>query len=191
MRAPGWLRLARLVPIVLFGIMFLCTAELWLLGELTPEIVSSWSLILPIAAAVVGLYLLSYYAYLPWNARRIFNQQKEYSAPFEIELTPEAMLAFSQYGYSSRPWGEFHKWREDERLLLLYLSDVLYIVIPKRFLDEQQAAQIRALLREHEVIDANRPSLGGYSRYMLWISLAVLLLAVLVALYLGFRQPLR
>ncbi len=189
MRPVGARRVARWSVIGLVAAVFICTVLLWILGELTPEIVKSWSYLLPVVAAAVGLYLLSYYVYLPWNTRRIFLQQKEYAAPFEIEITPQALLAYSQYGYSNRPWADYRKWRQDEKLLLLYLSDVQYTVIPKRFLDDQQIEEIRAHLRENEVMDANRPNLSRSQRYLTWLPLALLLVAVLVALYLAFRQP--
>jgi hypothetical protein len=105
-----------------------------------------WPVVFVAAFLVIYLRVL-----LPWNARRVFFQQKESASPFEHEITETAFNSSGQYGSATRPWVNFHKWKEDKDLLMLYLSDVMFIVIPKRFCTPEQVDAIRARLVENKI----------------------------------------
>jgi len=78
---------------------------------------------------------------------RIFRQQKSLNLPFSIEATSEAFCAFNETGKTTMPWGHFVKWKESERLLLLYHSDILFNLVPKRlFQSGAELAEFRGFL---------------------------------------------
>lgn len=109
-----------------------------------------WSWLLPLVI-IGGLTVLYYYVLLPWNVRRIFSQQKELSVPLEHEITDSALVSSSQYGSGVRPWADFHKWKEDKDVLLLYMSDVMFVLIPKRFCTAEQVEAIRSHLVANKI----------------------------------------
>ena len=46
------------------------------------------------------------------------------------------------------PWGQFTRWSEGPEVVLLFMSAHLWLMVPKRFLDEKQLRDLRALLSE-------------------------------------------
>jgi hypothetical protein len=65
---------------------------------------------------------------------RVFTQQKDLSAPFEMTLTDQEFSMRNEFGESHLPWDSFVKWKEDKEMLLLYRSDVMFQMLPKRLL---------------------------------------------------------
>ena len=128
---------------VILGLYFL---YLYVIGEYHAELGS----ILPIFILPVGLplfWLLFRYVLLPYQTRKIFAQQKELQPPFEMEFTDDNLVLSYEFGNAIRPWKNFIKWKENEKLLLLYLSDIMFVMIPKRFLtDPQQLEMIKSYI---------------------------------------------
>ncbi len=127
------------------GFFLFATGQLELLGDLSLSFFS--------VAIFVLLYILYLrYMFLPKQVKKVFFQQKELSAPFEIEFTDTSMLASNEFGNSTRPWKNFIKWKENKELLLLYHSDMLYNIIPKRFFfDPQQFETVKTYLETNKV----------------------------------------
>jgi YcxB-like protein len=70
--------------------------------------------------------------FLPRRSAKLFQQQK--SLRHEITYTWDAqnLRVENERGQGTIPWADYLKWRENERLFLLYQSDVLFNVLPKR-----------------------------------------------------------
>jgi hypothetical protein len=99
---------------------------------------------------LIGGYLLYHNVFIPYRIRKIFEQQKELSEPFIIEIGEDIIKVSSASGYSERPISDFHKWKENKSLFLIYQSDVLFNIIPKRFLtNPEQEEYIREQLTQH------------------------------------------
>jgi len=81
---------------------------------------------------------------LPRRARRIFAQQKNLQQPFEIRWDDDGLRGVSERGSSHTPWSDYLKWSQDDRIILLYLSDVMFQMLPKRCFG--QPAQLEAFL---------------------------------------------
>ncbi len=180
---PG--RLAAAGLYILLGLVVL-----GILGSLYPTIaagdpIQSMIFILPFLVIVLFI-VLYYYVLFPRRVQRIYEQQKEMSASFEHEITPEGLASSNQYGYANRPWGNFRKWRENKDLLLLYLSDVQFILLPKRFCTPEQLAALHAHLDQSKVLEASKVKSGSWVRTAFWV---LLLIALASMLYLGFRSP--
>ncbi len=92
--------------------------------------------------------------------------------------TETGLKMSNAFGYSERPWNSFAKWKENKNLLLLYYSDVLHILLPKRFFgDAQQVEFVRARLQENKV------SIAGRSRRLMVVVFVVLLLVMCVLIF--------
>jgi hypothetical protein len=79
------------------------------------------------------------------------------------EQTPTAHKGYMEFGFDERGlhkkddegnpltshWDRFLKYRESSDLFLFYMSPVLYLFIPKRFMTPEQQDTLRVLAREH------------------------------------------
>jgi hypothetical protein len=110
-------------------------------------------LTLPILLLAVWAFFQ--FVLIPYQLGRVFKQQKDLSAPFEIELTDEEFYFHNAFGNSRMPWGNFVKWKENADLLLLYRSDAAFHLVPKRlFSGSEEADYVLSRLRAHNVSNA-------------------------------------
>jgi hypothetical protein len=131
----------------------------------------------------VAIYPLYRYVYLPNQVKKIFAQQKELSSPFEIEFTDTEMIMSNEFGNSTRPWKNFIKRKENNELIIMYLSDVMYIIIPKRiFTDSQQIETIKSYLEKNKVPVAKSRSMASCVVYV------VLIIVIGAVMYISFRN---
>lgn len=79
-------------------------------------------------------------------ARKAFSQQKTLQMPYRISWTDQGILLQSEYGDARMPWGDFRKLREDRNIILLYESDRLHRLIPKRCFTAAQLADFQACM---------------------------------------------
>ena len=100
--------------------------------------------------ALGGVWLLcARFVLLPTRSRRIFRQQKNLHQPFQITWDDETMATTATSGHNTTPWQDFLKWRENTKLFLLYRSDVMFNLIPKRaFSDSEGVEDFRRLAKE-------------------------------------------
>ena len=78
--------------------------------------------------------------------RKAFDQQKTLQAPYRISWSDQGILIESEYGDARMQWGDFRKLRQDQNLILLYESDRLYRLIPKRCFTQAQLADFQACM---------------------------------------------
>ena len=94
---------------------------------------------------VIGELVISS-LYLPWKIRRLHVQQKDLASPFTYTWDSEFLEAKGVSGQSKRQWSNYAKCKENEKLFLLYHSDVLFEVFPKNwFQDQTKIAEFRSL----------------------------------------------
>ncbi len=99
-----------------------------------------------LAGGVAYLFLL-FEVLLPYRWRKIYRQQKLLQKSFQYEFTADTFHTFSDYGNATLPWDKFHKWREGKNAFLVYQSDNLFHLIPKRIFESPEAqAQLRSYL---------------------------------------------
>lgn len=136
-----------------------------------------WSYV-EIPALITGAYVVFNYILFPSQLKRVFIQQKDLSAPFEIELTDKGFSLENEYGASRMPWNTFVKWKEDRDMLLLYRSDVIFTMLPKRFLENAGELQyIHEKIQENNLPDASKVR----NSLIKIIVVALTVLAVIVA----------
>ncbi|WP_295479604.1 YcxB family protein [uncultured Pseudomonas sp.] len=117
---------------------------LWLMGNKAVLPVAIFALITPFA--VLGFPFLITQMLGGIRARKTFAQQKTLQKPTCLAWDEQGVVMKSDYGHARAPWTDFRKAREDERLILLYESDRLYRLIPKRCLSATQLADIQSCL---------------------------------------------
>ena len=84
--------------------------------------------------------------FLPWQVRRLHAQQKDLATPFNYSWDDEYLEVKGANGQAKRPWRNYAKYLEDERVFLVYHADNIFEMLPKRwFKDEAQIAEFRQL----------------------------------------------
>jgi hypothetical protein len=87
------------------------------------------------------------YGYMPWKTKRVFRQQKSLQHEFVLSWTADGVHTKNAKGEYSSAWSDFVGWRENDRLFLLYISDIMFYMIPKRaFSSELLLGEFRAHL---------------------------------------------
>jgi YcxB-like protein len=79
------------------------------------------------------IYILILLVVLPWNVRRIFSQQQTLRGEYETVISPEVIETTSKYGTTKIPLSDFHKYKVGKDLILLYQSQSLFHMFPRRF----------------------------------------------------------
>ena len=98
--------------------------------------------------AIVGGWFVAFrLVIVPWRSRRVYRQQVSMQRPHTVIWDNEVMATESAEFSARTPWRDFLKWRENERLFMLYLSDIMFRIVPKRaFADDKAIGDFRALL---------------------------------------------
>ena len=82
--------------------------------------------------------------WLSYRSRRLFTQHKALHKPIEFEWDQEALSVRTESANGRTPWADYARRREDRQVILLYLSDALFQVIPRRcFSDAAQEQSFR------------------------------------------------
>ena len=85
--------------------------------------------------ALLGLVLLLNpvrFVLIPWMARRLYSEQKSLRVASELEWNRHGLTHRSPAASGTLAWEDYLKWKEDDRLFLLYQSSHLFQIIPKR-----------------------------------------------------------
>ena len=119
----------------------------WLLWPLTG---SAWVALglfaLALPFAMVGLPWLIVRATGYWGARRALRRQVDLPGEHEFAWTQHRLVLRSRYGTSDIPWADFVEIAENPRLWLLFISDRMYYLVPKRALTPAQSASFAQAL---------------------------------------------
>ena len=90
-----------------------------------------------------------YFMLVPASAKKMYAQLKALQAPMEMIVKQDGLAVTGPNGDGLIPWNHVHKWRESKYVFLVYITDALYHVIPKRCIDRSQEELLRTALLEH------------------------------------------
>lgn len=83
---------------------------------------------------------------LPRRAEKIYSQQAALRATYVYSWDKDGIRVSSDTVQATRPWSDYIKTLENQDLLLLYHSDVLFEIFPKSwFANREQADEFRTL----------------------------------------------
>ena len=108
----------------------------------------------PLLLAMIGMAIvlvLMIRLVVPFHAKRHFRQAAALRDEIEVTWDDEGVGFSGAHGNSRLVWGEFHRWAENDRLVLLYQSQMLYNIIPKRALTAEQVGELRRSLEAAQV----------------------------------------
>jgi len=81
-------------------------------------------------------FVLNFTVYIPWKTRRVYRQQKALQRELSFKFDDAGVSVSNENGQSVTPWDDYLKWKQNDRLILLYLSDCMYHMLPKRMFAE-------------------------------------------------------
>ena len=100
--------------------------------------------------------LLNILVWMPSKAKKVFGQHKDLQRPYGIEVLEQGIRETNINGERTIPWVDFHEWREDDGYLMLYVSSIIFLTIPKRFVEDQKTIeQIKQNLTQFGVSKTN------------------------------------
>lgn len=86
---------------------------------------------------IAVLVLVNRLVGLPRAARRQLSQHKELGGALKVGLRSPRIVVASKNGHSETPTEDFLKWAENSRSILLYRSDGLFNILPKRVVGDE------------------------------------------------------
>ena len=122
---------------------------LLILGLLDPRALMQPFLLALIGAAIV--LFLTIRMVVPFHAKRHFRQAAALRDEIAVTWDDEGVSLSGAHGNSRLAWGEFHRWAENDRLVLLFQSQMLYNIVPKRVLTAEQVDDLRSKLQDAHV----------------------------------------
>lgn len=81
------------------------------------------------------------------SARRQFSQQKELASPMKVAVHPPRIAWTTLNSFADTPTENFLKWAENDKSILLYRSDRLFHLIPKRVVSDDFQRSLAAELK--------------------------------------------
>jgi hypothetical protein len=84
---------------------------------------------------------------LPRKVRKLYAQFKGIEEPAELSWDAEHVAGRSARGEGRRKWNEYARFVENDEVMLLYITDQLWEVYPKRIFQPPQLEEFRKLAR--------------------------------------------
>jgi hypothetical protein len=104
-----------------------------------------------LAAAFIVLVLFCLgltYALMPRRAGRLFRQQTAMHKPMSVAWSDEGMVHRSANGEGRYAWSDLHRWSTARSAILIYQTDQMFHVVPRRVLTAGQTADLIKTLNE-------------------------------------------
>lgn len=98
----------------------------------------------------VPVYLTWMFAvWLPGKVRKTYRQRKDLQRPCIYIPSDTGLGAETEGAAGVKPWTDYLKWKEGKSVLLLYMADDMYQIIPKHFFSsEENLVKFKNMLRE-------------------------------------------
>jgi hypothetical protein len=77
-------------------------------------------------------------------AKRVHRQRTASQPSIAVSWSEAGFAATTPTANSQTPWSHYFRWREDDHVILLYLTELLFQSVPKRVLSTEQLASLRA-----------------------------------------------
>lgn len=91
---------------------------------------------------IFGLfYIFILFVIMPWNVRRIFSQQKTLHSEHTTVISPETIESTSEHGSMKMRLSDFHRYKVGKDMILLYQSQSLFHMFPRRLFASEEDFQ--------------------------------------------------
>jgi hypothetical protein len=124
--AGAWLHYRRKLVVLAFGLVFLAYAAY----NLSPE-VPGWAYWIPVFCILWILVVVA--IGIPYRCRREFAQRRDLRHQFTFAPDKSGLRITTETLSGTKPWSDYLKWKEGHAVFLLYMSDRMFTIVPKRF----------------------------------------------------------
>ena len=147
---------------------------------------ASWQVIL-LPLVILGFLALFWFVLRPYQIARVYRQHKELSSDFTMELNDEGYKIENTYGTGKIPWKDFAKWKAGDKIILLYRTDNMFNMVPRRLLqDETQAQYVLDQLQKNGVREASRVK-NPVRLGLQWVLYILMAIVILLIMYMNLR----
>jgi hypothetical protein len=101
-----------------------------------------WETDLFIVLLILVLFPIFFYRAMKKQVAKLFQQQKDLRNPYMIEFSETGYVTEGSNGTTRMIWSNVHRWEANDHILLLYQSDMLFNLLPFRFLPETERQQV-------------------------------------------------
>jgi len=101
------------------------------------------------------LAYLAFCAFI-WTPRKIrqsYCQRKDLHHDISMVVTNAGVASHTERGNSMKPWSDYLKWKEGKSVFLLYLSDQMFQMVPKRFFATHEDIDAFRSMVRHSIAD--------------------------------------
>lgn len=165
-----------LIYIAIPGYIILSLAMIFFVIDGTFDIEYLIYLAMPLA-----LFAIMRFIVLPQQHQRMYEQQKNLHTPTNMVLAPDSMTLSHEHSTTTHFWKDMVAYKEDNDTLLLYLSEVQIIMVPKKYLPDEAIQEIEERISEN-AIPLYRPR---YQRSCLLFLIVLIVVAMFLFIQLG------
>lgn len=108
-----------------------------------------------VATAVVATLL---HILVPWRAKKNFRQQKSIHDEAAIGWSDEGFTHKSALFTSLHPWTHYLAWGENKDVLVMFLTDNQFNLVPKRHVPEDALEELKNLLAKAGIRRVGKPA---------------------------------
>ena len=98
-------------------------------------------------AFLIGVLCYKWFVQMPARTRSVYRQQIEAQSELVCTLEEDYFGLEHKNGYVKKPWGEFQRWTLSEDLILVFLTDRAYFLIPKDQLSEEEWKSVVTMMK--------------------------------------------
>jgi hypothetical protein len=125
---------------IVIALLSLCLVVFVASASSPDSLINAFSIFVPIL--IFGLfYIFILFVIMPWNVRRIFSQQKTLHSEHTTVISPETIESTSEHGSMKMRLSDFHKYKVGKDMILVYQSQVLFHMFPRRFFASEEDFQ--------------------------------------------------
>jgi hypothetical protein len=99
-----------------------------------------------LAVAAISVITGLTYVLVPRRARKLFRQQKSLHAEASIGWSDKGFSYKSELTSSLHPWTHYRQWGENKDVLVMFLTDTQFNLVPKRDIPDGALEELKSLL---------------------------------------------
>ncbi len=152
------LMLVRSVLIVIALLIIVLSTQLTQFNNTMDNVILGFGIGFLIYALIVSPIKFHYLVKRNWRRYSAIHKQQS------LSFSDQGMIATDDVGNPvTTLWHSFIKWEESEYVFLLYVSNLLWVTVPKRWLKDQEVDTFRALLKTkiHQYNDTEEAQKNG------------------------------
>jgi hypothetical protein len=67
------------------------------------------------------------------RSAKMFTQDKLLQLPYHFEIDDTSLSIRTEWGNQNVPWSSTHKWKSNDKMILVYANDLLFRMFPRRW----------------------------------------------------------